>query len=416
MPIDLMGIEASDLDALAERVRNWLEEHLPAPWLQAALDGDQPVLARILADQAVTSAWFAQLGESGLATPSWPAEYGGLGLAADAAAVVTDELTRLHADRPADEFIGLALAGPTIIEWGSDEQKRRFLRPIALGQARWCQLFSEPGAGSDLASLRTRAVKDGDHWVVNGQKVWSSYSDRADVGLLMARTDPSQPKHRGISYFLLDMHAPGVEVRPLRQLNGHSEFGEVFFTDVMVPDGDRLGPEGLGWSVAISTLMQERSGLSGRPGVGPGRADALAVRARQTGAWDDPVLRDRIMQAFITERALQMATVRAFASLGRSEPGAEGSIRKLTHAQLEVTLGLLATEAEPGDAIAWEAADEDAPAAVDAFLSGKILSIAGGTSEIQRNIIGERVLGLPRDRDPYADTPFQERPLGILPD
>ena len=301
-------------------------------------------------------AWYAELGESGLATPGWPAEYGGLGLAADAAAVITDELTRLRADRPADDFIGLALAGPTIIEWGSDEQKERFLRPLALGEHRWCQLFSEPGAGSDLASLRTRAVKDGDHWVVNGQKVWSSYSDRADFGLLMARTDPSQPKHRGISYFLLDMHAPGVEVRPLRQLNGHSEFGEVFFTDVVVPDADRLGPEGLGWSVAISTLMQERSGLSGRPGVGPGQADALAARARRTGAWDDPVLRDRIMQAFITERALQMATVRAFAALGQAEPGAEGSIRKLTHAQLEVTLGLLATEAEPGDAIAWDAA------------------------------------------------------------
>jgi alkylation response protein AidB-like acyl-CoA dehydrogenase len=410
MAIDLTGIDSGDLDALAAQVRSWLEEHLPAPWHQAALGGDQQALDRILADQAVTRAWYAELGESGLATPGWPAEYGGLGLAADAAAVVTDELTRLHADRPADEFIGLALAGPAIIEWGSDEQKERFLRPLALGQHRWCQLFSEPGAGSDLASLRTRAVKDGDHWVVNGQKVWSSYSDRADFGLLMARTDPSQPKHRGITYFLLDMHAPGVEVRPLRQLNGHSEFGEVFFTDVAVPDGDRLGPEGLGWSVGISTLMQERSGLSGRPGVGPGQADALAVRARQTGAWADPVLRDRIMQAFITERALQMATVRAFASLGRSEPGAEGSIRKLTHAQLEVTLGLLATETEPGDAVAWDPSDQDASAAVDAFLSGKILSIAGGTSEIQRNIIGERVLGLPRDRDPYADTPFEERP------
>ncbi|MGD0245154.1 MAG: acyl-CoA dehydrogenase family protein [Streptosporangiaceae bacterium] len=410
MPIDLTGIEASDLDALAARVRSWLEEHLPAPWLQAALDRDQAALARILADPAVAKEWYAELGESGLATPGWPAEYGGLGLTADAAAVITDELARLRADRPADEFIGLGLAGPTIIEWGSDEQKQRFLKPLTLGQHRWCQLFSEPGAGSDLASLRTRAVRDGSSWVVNGQKVWSSYSDRADFGLLMARTDPSQPKHRGITYFLLDMHSPGVEVRPLRQLNGSSEFGEVFFTDVAVPDTDRLGPEGLGWSVGISTLMQERSGLSGRPGVGPGQADAIATRARQTGAWTDPVLRDRIMQAFITERALQMATVRAFAALGRAEPGAEGSIRKLTHAQLEVTLGLLATEAEPGDAIAWEASDENAAAAVHDFLSGKILSIAGGTSEIQRNIIGERVLGLPRDRDPYASTPFQERP------
>ncbi len=417
MPIDVTGL---DLDALAARVSGWLEEHLPAPWRQAARDGDRRALDRILAEETTTSAWFAELGDSGLATPGWPAEYGGLGLAADATAVVNDELTRWHAGRPGEDFVGLALGGPTIIEWGSEDQKQRFLRPLARGEHRWCQLFSEPGAGSDLASLRTRAVRRDGAWVVNGQKVWSSFSSRADFGLLMARTDPSQPKHRGITYFLLDMHSPGVEVRPLRQLNGHSEFGEVFFDDVVVPDDDRLGPEGRGWSVAMTTLMAERSGLSGRPGVGPGQADAIAARARQSGAWDDPVIRDRIMQAFVAERALQMATVRAFAALGRSEPGAEGSIRKLVHAQLEVTLGVLATEAEPGDAIAWAAPAEEgaaaggpgveAAAAAEAFLSGKILSIAGGTSEIQRNIIGERVLGLPRDPDPYANQPFDQRP------
>ena len=413
MPVDVTGL---DLDALAARVSGWLQEHLPEPWRQAARDGDRRALARLLADPATTSAGFAKLGDSGLATPGWPAEYGGLGLAADAAAVVSDELARWQAGRPAEDFVGLALGGPTIIEWGSEDQKQRFLRPLARGEHRWCQLFSEPGAGSDLASLRTRAVRvaeagdKGGAWVVNGQKVWSSYSDRADYGLLMARTDPAQPKHRGITYFLLDMHSPGVEVRPLRQLNGQSEFGEVFFTDVVVPDDDRLGPEGRGWSVAMTTLMAERSGLSGRPGVGPGQADAIATRARQTGAWDDPVIRDQIMQAFVAERALQMATVRAFAALGRSEPGAEGSIRKLMHAQLEVTLGVLATEVEPGDAIAWAAPGDDAAAAAEAFLSAKILSIAGGTSEIQRNIIGERVLGLPRDGDPYANQPFDQRP------
>jgi len=411
MPIDPARIDIAglDLDALAGRVSGWLEDHLPAPWRRAVRDGDRPTLARILADRATTDAWYAELGDAGLATPGWPAEYGGLGLAADATAVVADELTRWHAGRPDQDFVGLALGGPTIIEWGTQEQKYRFLRPLARGEHRWCQLFSEPGAGSDLASLRTRAVRRDGAWVVNGQKVWSSYSDSADFGLLMARTDPSQPKHRGITYFLLDMHSPGVEVRPLRQLNGHSEFGEVFFDDVVVPDDDRLGPEGRGWSVAMTTLMAERSGLSGRPGIGPGQADAIAARARQTGTWDDPVIRDRIMQAFVAERALQMATVRAFAALGRAEPGAEGSIRKLMHAQLEVTLGVLATEAEPGDAVAWEAGDEAATAA-EAFLSGKILSIAGGTSEIQRNIIGERVLGLPRDGDPYANEPFDQRP------
>ncbi|MGH3762785.1 acyl-CoA dehydrogenase family protein, partial [Actinophytocola sp.] len=289
----------------------------------------------------------------------------------------------------------------------------RYLRPLARGEHRWCQLFSEPGAGSDLAALATRAVRREDgSWVVNGQKVWSSYSDVADFGLLMARTDQNRPKHRGITYFLLDLRGPGIEVRPLRQLNGHAEFGEVFLTDVVVPDGDRLGPRNGGWAVALTTLAQERSGLSGRPGVGSGRADAIANRARETGAWADPVLRDKVLRAFVTERALQMATVRAFADLGRRTPGAEGSIRKLAHAQLETELGMLATEVEPGGATAWDPSDVDTEAAAEAFLSAKILSIAGGTSEIQRNIIGERVLGLPRDRDPYADLPFGERPHG----
>lgn len=408
MTIDVTGL---GLDALAARVREWLETHLPVAWRAAALAGDRHALSAITADEATH--WYAALGRAGLATPTWPVEYGGLGLAADGAAVVNDELARLRTGRPESDFVGVALAGPTIIEWGSDQQKARYLRPLALGEERWCQLFSEPGAGSDLAALTTRAGRntDGD-WVVNGQKVWSSFSDKADLGLLMARTDPDVPKHRGITYFLLDMHSPGVEVRPLRQLNGHSEFGEVFLSDVVVPDSARLGPENAGWSVAMTTLMQERSGLSGRPGVGPGRADLLARRAKETGAWDDPVLRDRLMRAFVTERALQMATVRAFADLGAREPGAEGSIRKLAHGQLDTELALLATDVEPGGATATDESDVDGAAAVEAFLSGKILSIAGGTSEIQRNIIGERVLGLPRDRDPYAEVPFRERPHG----
>lgn len=410
MTLDVTGL---DLDELSARVRHWLEDQLPEPWRLAALDGDQHALASLRRDEATTAAWFAELGRSGLATPGWPVAYGGLGLAADGVAIVNDELSRLHAGRPMSDFVGIQLAGPTIIEWGSAAQKERFLRPLALGEHRWCQLFSEPGAGSDLASLTTSAVRREDGaWVVDGQKVWSSFSDTADFGLLMARTDPDSPKHRGITYFLLDMRSPGVEVRPLRQLTGDAEFSEVFLTGVVAPDTDRLGPEGRGWEVAMTTLMQERSGLSGRPGVGPGRVDAIAARARRTGAWDDPALRDRILRAFVTERSLQMATVRAFTDLGRRVPGPEGSIRKLAHAQLETTLGLLATEVEPGGAIAWEESDVDGASAARAFLSSKLLSIAGGTSEIQRNIIGERVLGLPRERDPYADLPFSERPRG----
>ena len=335
MPVNLTGIDAADLDALAARIRSWLEEHLPAPWRQAALDGDQPALARILADQAVASAWYAELGESGLATPGWPVIYGGLGLAGDAAAVVTDELTRLRADRRAEAALPAAAHPGRAPLVPAVQLARRGLGPGVTAH--------QGGAGRQL---------------LGGQR-----AESVELLLRPSRLRPAGGAHRPVPaqaprhHLLPPGHArPRLEVRPLRQLNGSSEFGEVFFTDVVVPDTDRLGPEGLGWSVGISTLMQERSGLSGRPGVGPGQADALAVRARQTGASEDPVLRDRIMQAFITERALQMATVRAFAALGKAEPGAEGSIRKLTHAQLEVAFGL------------------------------------------------------PRDRDPYADQPFEERP------
>jgi alkylation response protein AidB-like acyl-CoA dehydrogenase len=406
--IDLDG--STSLADVAARTRAWLEENLPADWRAAALAGDTARLAEIRRDRAAE--WHDRLGDSGLATPTWPHDHGGLGLNADAAAVIGDELTRLCAGRPPEDFPGVALAGPTIIAWGDDAQKERHLRPLALGRERWCQLFSEPGAGSDLAALTTRAARrDDGTWTVNGQKVWSSYAHISDFGLLMARSDPGERKHHGITYFLLDMRTEGVDVRPLRQLNDEAEFNEVFLEDVVIPDAARLGPAGKGWSVAITTLMAERSGLSGRPGVGPALADALAARARVTGAWDDPAVRDRIMSAFVTEKALQMTTVRAFVELGEREPGAEGSIRKLAHAALEEEAGRIAAEIEPFGLAVRDSSDAG-DRALRAFLSAKILSIAGGTSEIQRNIIGERLLGLPRERDPYADLPFRDRPRG----
>lgn len=400
-----------DLETVARLTREWLEAHLDESWSKAARSGDITALATLTSNAELTAAWYDALGGSGLATPTWPTEYGGLGLGADGAAVVADELERLAAGRPMSDFVGVALAGPTIIEWGTHEQKSRYLPPLARGTERWCQLFSEPGAGSDLASLSTKALRlpDGS-WRIDGQKVWNSFADVSDFGLLMARTDPSKPKHRGITYFVLDMKTPGVVTRPLKQLNGDAEFSEVFFDGVVLPDAARLGEINGGWAVAMTTLMQERSGLSGRPGVGPGRVDRLAARAQSTGAWDDPVLRDSIMAAFVAERALQMTTVKAFADLDESVPTSEGSMRKLAHCTLEVELGMLGTQIEPGGTLGWDENDEFAAAAADAFLSSKILSIAGGTSEIQRNIIGERMLGLPRERDPYADVAFAERP------
>jgi alkylation response protein AidB-like acyl-CoA dehydrogenase len=282
---------------------------------------------------------------------------------------------------------------------------------LARREQTWCQLFSEPGAGSDLASLATRAEPDGNGgWIVNGQKVWSSYAHVADWGMLLARTDADEPKHRGISYFLLDMHSPGVQPRPLRQMTGNAEFNEVFLTDVHVPAEALLGPLNSGWSVTISTLMSERSGITGRPSIGAGRAADLTALARRTGALDDPLLRDRLLQLFVTEKALQMTTMRAFAESGTAPPTVEGSIRKLTNADLDVTAGLLAADLDPLDVVGYAVGQP--PQSVRAFLGMKTISIAGGTSEIQRNIIGERLLGLPRDTDPERDLPFAKRRRG----
>lgn len=393
------------LSLVAERARAWIEANLPSSWRDATISSGR-VLAEILEEYGTD--WFIALGDSGLATPTWPREYGGLDLGADAAAVIADELARYDAGRPMSDFPGVALGGPTIIAWGTEEQKERFLPPLARGRERWCQLFSEPGAGSDLASLSTRATQQEDGtWRISGQKVWSSFAHISDFGLLMARTDQAVPKHRGITYFLLDMTLPGVEARPLKQINGEAEFNEVFLDDVIVPDSARLGPVGEGWRVGITTLMAERSGLSGRPGVGPAKTDALARRAQESGAWSNAAVRERIVDAHVAEKVLQMTTVRAFVELGSQEPGAEGSIRKLAHSDLDERLARLGAEIEP---FGLTVTDEESGQVLHDFLSAKILSIAGGTSEIQRNIIGERMLGLPRDPDPFADKPFRDRP------
>lgn len=390
-------------------VADWLAAHLPEPWVQAVREGDWDVVEALRADPAVAGPVLRAVAEAGLATPGWPREHGGLGLAPDAATAVLEQVQAYRAHWPMTDFISLALAGPTILAHGTEEQKQRFLAPTARGELRWCQLFSEPGAGSDLAGLSTRAERQDDGtWLVNGQKVWSSFAHLADFGILMARTDPELPKHRGITYFLLDMRTPGVETRPLRQMTGDAEFNEVFLTDVVVPDEARLGAVNDGWAVGISTLMQERSGLSGRPGVGPGRSDDLLARARQTGAWESEALQDRLLDLVVRERVLQMTTLRAFAEAGTADPGAEGSIRKLANAVLLEDLACLAMDVEPFGGASWPAGGP-VPQATQDFLSMKELSIAGGTSEIQRNIIAERLLGLPKDVDPDKGLPFAQR-------
>ena len=406
-PLDLSA--ASTEEEVAAAAERWLHENLPSAWLKAALDGDRESIAAHRADAEAMRGWFALLGDSGLATPSWPREHGGLGLPAEHAGAISDVLLRYSADQGAPAFIGRGLTAPTILQHGTEEQKHRFLPAIRRGEVQWCQLFSEPGAGSDLASLASRAERQDDgSWLVNGQKVWNSYAHFADWGILMARTDPTRPKHRGISYFLVDMRTPGVEPRPLRQMNGDAEFNEVFLTDVVLPGDALLGGLNDGWAVGISTLMQERNGLSGRPGVGGGRAEELARLAQRIGTWADPLLRDKLLTMLVEERVLQMTTVRAFVEAGTGPVGAEGSIRKLISSSLQETAGVLAAEADPVGVLGWPTGSGLRSSAYE-FLSMKQTSIAGGTSEIQRNIIAERLLGLPKDPDPEKDVPFNQR-------
>jgi alkylation response protein AidB-like acyl-CoA dehydrogenase len=402
-----MSTAASPDPGLERDVVAWLREQLPADWVKALDAGDDEGL-RMARDQVDPAGFLRRLGEAGYAMPTWPVEHGGLGLSADQAAVVQRCLDRYGAFQPSD-FVGRTLAGPTLLQWGTEEQKRRFLPPLARSEERWCQLFSEPGAGSDLAGMATRATRDGDGWLVNGQKVWTSGAADADFGLLMARTDPDVPKHRGLTYFIADMRAPGVEVRPLRDMTGRAHFNEVFLTDVVIADDRRIGPVNDGWRVSITTLTNERTALSGLAMVGKGRVDVLIERARRSGAWEDRCVRDRLMRLYIDERALQMTNARTAAARASGRPpGSEGSVTKLFQSALIQRVARTAVELFGPGGVAWVSGDADMPVIVQTFHYSPAHTIAGGTSEVQRNIIGERVLGLPREQDVDRDIAWKD--------
>jgi alkylation response protein AidB-like acyl-CoA dehydrogenase len=300
-------------------------------------------------------------------------------------------------------YSGIGMAGPTLIEWGTEEQRRRFLPRILAADDIWCQGFSEPGAGSDLASLRTRAVDQGDHFVVNGQKVWTSGAQFADWIYLLVRTDADAPRHRGISFLLVDMKTPGITVRPLVLMNGHQHFNEVFFVDVPVPKANLVGPLNQGWKVAMTTLMYERKGGGGRGHDAQiQRLGALArqLRSGAASAWDDPLVRQRFAQLVIEATALRYTRLRNLTRQLRGEPpGPEGSILKLFGSELGVRVADFAGELLGPHVLVNRPTDgvPDAPRWYNRVVSARQYTIAGGTSEIQRNIIGERVLGLPKD-------------------
>jgi len=387
-------------EAFRGEVRAWLGANLPPDW------ATRPVTEVPRADMyEFGRVWQRKLYEAGLLGITWPKEYGGRGLTWMEELIFHEEMV-FHKAPPPLNIIGLGMAGPTIIAYGTEAQKTRHLQKILTGEEIWCQGYSEPDAGSDLAGLKTRAIPDGDDYVVNGQKAWTSLAHIADWMMLLARTDPEAPKHKGITYFLVDMHAPGIMVRPLRQLTGDAEFNEVFFEHVRVPASNILGGVNRGWEVGITTLMYERLalgfGLQARFQIVLDAVIGLARRMRHNGgtAAQDPVLRQKLAQLVIDNAVFKYTAARAVTRLLRGEmPGPEASAGKIwwceRHQALQETAQeLMGLYGQIGKGSPW---------AVDqglwqyAFLRSRANSIEGGTTEIQRNIIGERVLGLPKD-------------------
>ncbi len=393
-------------DDLRERTRALLDEFDPASVDMFTFRGEQF--------------------DRGLALVNFPEGKGGLGLSPKLQGVVNDELRgaeRVYHDLNVNP-IGIGMGMPTVLEHGTEEMHRRFLRPCFTGEEIWCQMFSEPGSGSDAAGLASRAELDGDEWVVNGQKVWTTLAHRATWGMLLARTDPDQPKHKGLTYFVLDMHAPGVETRPLYQMTGEAEFNEVFFSDVRIPDSMRLGDRGDGWRVAITTLMNERVALGGggMPRGGGPIATLTAVWEKYQPDPDDPlhrVWRDRVTRLWIEAEVLRLTSQRARASAQIGTPGPEGSVGKLVSAELNKAIAEACVDLMGPSAMEFEAgyplirAESATMYGFDvkkAFLRSRANSIEGGTSEVMRNILGERVLGLPGDVRVDKDVPWTDVP------
>ena len=350
-------------------------------------------------------AYLAALADGGLAVPMWPREYGGLGATADQATVIGRELARYERPDLYPFGVGLSLVGPTLLTHGTPEQRARWLPAIRTGEQIWCQLFSEPDAGSDLAALTARAEADGDIWRITGSKVWSSRAHYAKWGLLLSRTDPDVPKHAGITAFAIDMGAPGVEVRPLRQMNGDTHFNQVFLDGAAVPAEDRIGDVNKGWAVAITTLMHERGAIGGGGGGGLGtEADVWSIA--RTATHTSPTLRARAVALYAELEVARWTAQRsrAAAKAGRP-PGPEGSGAKL---RLSANVKELADLGIDAVGMSGVAGDEW-PERQTLFLTGPSMSIRGGTDEIQRNIIGERVLGLPPEPRVDKDRPFRER-------
>lgn len=386
-------------EAFRQEVRTWLEENLPKDYDPDEYFSTPDVDKKV----EIALAWQKKLYEGGWTGLNWPKEYGGRGATVIEQHIFNQELGRARAPMAAINFIGVAMVGPTIIHWGTEEQKKRYLPKILSSEEIWCQGFSEPGAGSDLAALSTQAVADGDHYVVNGQKTWTSMAHYSDLMYLLARTSKEAKKHKGLSAFAVDMKSPGITVRPLVQLTGDSDFNEVFFEDVKVPMENRIGPENQGWDVAITTLMYERAGM----GAGMefehalNHLLALAHKVRRGGASAsrDPWVRQQIAQFLIEWNAVKYTDLRALSKqMSGQPPGFEGSICKLGSSYMNLRMTAFATEllGPYGQLTRDCALSVDQGAWIKQALSARAFTIGGGTSEIQRSILATRALGLPR--------------------
>ncbi|HBZ71828.1 MAG TPA: acyl-CoA dehydrogenase [Deltaproteobacteria bacterium] len=403
--------------AFRARARGWLEKNAePLDPSKVAPNemGEREDAATIRRCKA----WQAKKADAGWACITWPKEYGGQDATPMQRVIFNQEEAKFRVP-PNIYAIGHGMLGPTIMAHGSPEQKKRYLPSMLRGEEVWCQLFSEPAAGSDLAGLRTSAVKEGTDWLLNGQKIWSTGAHFCDWGMIVTRTDPSAAKHAGLTYFIVDMHSRGIEVRPIKQINGASGFNEVFFSNVRVPDSNRLGAVGDGWRVALTTLMNERVAIGA--GTGSGRFKDLLRLAKQTRrngrpAIEDSAVRQKLADFYVRSKGLQYTGYRTLSALSRGQiPGPEGSIGKAVGAPLGQQMAAFAVELQ--GALGAVADKELAPQEAlwqEAYLSAPGLRIAGGTDEILKNIIAERVLRLPPEIRVDKEKPFRDIPSGNI--
>lgn len=382
----------------------WLKDNVPT---ENELAGMDPM--------AQAKYWQNKKAQAGWACIRWPKEYGGRDADAIQQVILNQEEGKFSSPNTGVFSIGQGMAAPTMMTWATEEQKQRYLPKLANGEEIWCQLFSEPAGGSDLAALRTKAVRDGDDWIINGQKIWTSGAQYSDWGILVLRTDPNVPKHQGLSYFFIDMRSPGIEIKPIKQISGASGFNEVYFTDVRISDSQRLGEIGQGWQVAITTLMNERASIGGG-GSNAGFKTAMEL-AKKIEIDDQPAIKNQSVRAklanwYVQESGLKYTGYRSMTALSKGEiPGPENSIGKLVGAPKTQDLASFAIDLMEQAGVMWTPGSEDFDNLFQStYMSIPGLRIAGGTDEIMANIIAERVLGLPQDVRLDKGIPFTDVP------